>query len=135
MAHTKDAPPLPDLTNGFSVASIPDGGSVAGSLGKAEVLLIRRGDRINAIGARCTHYRGPLAEGLIVGDTVRCPWHHACFDIHTGEALRAPALDPVACYRTERVGDLVFVREKIDPPAGRRPPVTPASVAIIGSDE
>ena len=132
MADTKNAAPLPDLANGFPLASIPDGGSVAGKLGKAEVLLIRRGDRVDAIGARCTHYRGRLADGLIVGETIRCPLHHACFSIRTGEALRAPALDPIACYRIERVGELVHVREKIEQPAGKTPAVIPGSIVIIG---
>ena len=83
-----------DLASGVTVNSIEDGGMVLGHVGKDHVLLARTGDRFFAVGAHCTHYHGPLAEGIVVGDTVRCPWHHACFSLETGEALRAPALDP-----------------------------------------
>jgi len=123
-----------DLTAGVRIDSLPDGATLAGHIGEDEIVVVRRGDRIFAIGAHCTHYHGPLADGLVVGDTVRCPWHHACFDLATGEALRAPALDPVACWRVERKGDTVFVREKL-PAKTKTAPVGsehPSSIAIVG---
>src|SRR5882672_7802182 len=131
-------PQTPDLTLGVPVDSLSSGGTLLGRVGEDEVLLARAGDRFFAVGAHCTHYHGALAEGLVVGDTVRCPLHHACFSLDTGEALRAPALDPIACWRVERRGDVVFVREKISepPPApsggstgfGRHP----SSIVIVG---
>jgi NADPH-dependent 2,4-dienoyl-CoA reductase/sulfur reductase-like enzyme/nitrite reductase/ring-hydroxylating ferredoxin subunit len=132
MATSKDAPER-DLRAGVPLRDIPDGSMITGRAGEDEVLIARRRDVFFAIGAHCTHYHGPLAEGLMVGDTVRCPWHHACFDLRTGEPVRAPAMDPVDCWRVERVGDTVFVREKIAPKvAPRRPSVTPESVVILG---
>jgi apoptosis-inducing factor 3 len=107
-----DAAPKPDFKSGVPIAAVPDGGLLLGSVGGEDAVLIRRGDEWYAVGAYCSHYHGPLAQGLIVGDTLRCPLHHACFDLRTGEALRAPALDPIACWRVERVGDTVYVREK-----------------------
>src|SRR5437667_8995654 len=102
-----------------------------------DVLILKRDSDIFAIGAHCTHYHGPLADGLVVGDTIRCPWHHACFALPTGEAVRAPALDPVACWRVERSGDKIFVREKLAPPAPKTASsedirLWPESVVIIG---
>ena len=86
---------------------------LAGHVGDDAVLLARRGDEFFAVGATCTHYGGPLAEGLMVDDTVRCPWHHACFSLRTGEALRAPALSPLACWSTEvRDGERSSCAEK-----------------------
>ncbi len=112
MTDAKDTP-SPDLRSGFSLHEIPDGGTVVGRAGTEDLILVRRGAELFAVGAHCTHYHGPLADGLVVGDTVRCPWHHACFSLRTGEALRAPALDPIACWRVERIGDTAFVREKL----------------------
>ena len=86
-----------DLTKGVPAASVPDGGMIAGRVGDADVLVARVGGEFFAVRALCTHYRGPLVDGLLVGDTVRCPLHHACFSLRTGEALRAPALDPLVC--------------------------------------
>jgi apoptosis-inducing factor 3 len=124
-----------ELTAGVPVDSVPDGGTLAGRVGDDEVVLVRRGDRFFAVDAHCTHYGGLLAEGLVVGDTIRCPLHHACFDLASGEALRAPALHPIGCWRVECQGNSVFVRDKLSPnkpnPARRSTP-HPSSVVIIG---
>ena len=127
-----------DLRSGVPLEALPDGGFVRGRVDSEDAILVRRGDALHAVGAFCTHYHGPLADGLIVGDTVRCPWHHACFSLRTGEALRAPALDPIACWRVERVGDTVFVRERMAAPEPQKaglPAGTaalPTAVVIVG---
>ncbi len=122
----------PDLTQGVSLADLPDGGQLLGHSGGEAVLVVRRGEEVFAIGATCTHYGGPLAEGVVDGDTVRCPWHHACFSLRTGEALRAPALNPVACYKVERTGDRITIREKVDRTPERKAS-GPESVVILGA--
>jgi NADPH-dependent 2,4-dienoyl-CoA reductase/sulfur reductase-like enzyme/nitrite reductase/ring-hydroxylating ferredoxin subunit len=131
----KTRPAPPDLTKGVAAREIPEGGMLLGRVGDDEVVLARSGDRFYAVGAHCTHYHGPLAEGLIVDDTVHCPLHHACFSLKTGEALQAPALDPIACWRVARENDSVFVREKIEPlpqAAAVRLSHNPSSVVIVG---
>jgi len=121
-----------DLKRGVAIARIPDHGKLSGVVDGEDVLVVRRGAELFAIGAHCTHYHGPLADGLVVGDTVRCPWHHACFSLRTGEALRAPALDSVDCWRVERLGDTVFVREKLSLSVPKRATNAPSSVVIVG---
>src|SRR6266446_5572183 len=105
MGSTQSNSTGPDLAQGVSINELPDGGMLLGHVGEDPILLARRGDEFFAIGATCSHYGGPLAEGLMVGDTVRCPWHHACFSLKTGEATDAPAFNPVACWKVERRGD------------------------------
>ncbi len=133
---TSDSPPAgPDLTAGIPVADLADGAMVAGRVGDEAVLLARRGETFHAIGATCTHYNGPLAEGLLVGDTVRCPWHHACFSLETGEALHAPALSPVPCWKTEVRDGNVRVLGKVErSPAPRVPAGSgkPDKIVIVG---
>src|SRR5260370_1998981 len=132
MAGTSETNKL-DFRNGFPIRDLGDGSMISGHADGEELVLARRGDEVFAIGAHCTHYGGPLAEGLIVGDTVRCPWHHACFSLRNGEALRAPALDPVPCWRVERLGDKIFVREQVSPPPPHRETERPNSdVTVAG---
>jgi NADPH-dependent 2,4-dienoyl-CoA reductase/sulfur reductase-like enzyme/nitrite reductase/ring-hydroxylating ferredoxin subunit len=132
-----DQPSKPDLRKGVSVAALADGDMLLGHVDDEDVLIARDGDGIFAVGAHCTHYHGPLADGILVDGTVRCPWHHACFSLRTGEAVRAPALDPIACWRVERQGDRVVVREKLNASEISRPTsptrlTRPDSVVIIG---
>jgi NADPH-dependent 2,4-dienoyl-CoA reductase/sulfur reductase-like enzyme/nitrite reductase/ring-hydroxylating ferredoxin subunit len=122
-----------DFSKGVAASSLSDGGMILGHVGDEDVVLARSGGELFAVRAQCSHYRGPLVEGLVVGDTVRCPWHHACFSLRTGEALRPPALDPIACWRVEREGDTIFIREKLPQPMpAPSPKQQPSSVVIVG---
>jgi len=128
----------PDLAAGVAENDLQDGAMLLGHAQGEPVMLARQGKEVFAVAAHCTHYGGPLAEGLLVGTTVRCPWHHACFDLRTGSAIRAPALNDVACFAVERKDGKIFVGEKREserkaPTSAKPNPAHPASVAIIGA--
>ena len=130
-----DLSTLPDLRAGLEIRDIPDGGMVSGRIDSEEAILVRRGAEYFAVGAQCTHYHGALAQGLVVDDTIRCPLHHACFNLRTGAALRAPALDPLSSWRVEQTAGKVFVRERLPEPRPATADSTgnvPATVTIIG---
>jgi NADPH-dependent 2,4-dienoyl-CoA reductase/sulfur reductase-like enzyme/nitrite reductase/ring-hydroxylating ferredoxin subunit len=126
----------PDLAQGIALAELQDGQMLVGHAGGEQVLLVRRGSEVLAIGAHCTHYNAPLVDGLLVGDTVRCPWHHACFDLRTGEALRAPAFSPAACWSVQQRDGKAFVGDKqAEPspqPRGRPATALPERIVIVG---
>ncbi len=134
MGTAQDKPSGPDLGEGVPLGDVPDGGMLGGHVGGDAVLVARRGDKFYAIGATCTHYSGPLAEGLMVGETVRCPWHHARFCLRTGEALGAPALNPVSCWKVEQRNGKLFVREKTEGARAKRvtPAAKPGRIVIVG---
>ena len=124
----------PDLSVGVKLSELPDGAMLGGHVDDQPVLLARCGDELFAVGSKCPHYGGPLAEGLLVGETVRCPWHHACFSLRSGEVLRAPARDPLPRWRVEVSDGTAYVREGIERQA--RPALSPAqlppSIVIVG---
>ena len=109
MAEEDAKPKGPDLSKGVALASFPESGMLTGHVGEDEVLLVHRDGEVFAVSAHCTHYHGPLADGLVVDGTVRCPWHHACFDLSTGKALHAPAFDPLGRWKVEQRDGMVFV--------------------------
>jgi NADPH-dependent 2,4-dienoyl-CoA reductase/sulfur reductase-like enzyme/nitrite reductase/ring-hydroxylating ferredoxin subunit len=133
MAEEQAPPAGPDLTQGVLPEDFT-GETLLGHVGDQDVLLVRSGPEIFAIDAHCSHYHGPLAEGLVVGESIRCPWHHACFDLRTGEASRAPALNPLAVWQVEHKGDRILVRQKRDQPKPRvkQPVDAPGRIVIVG---
>jgi apoptosis-inducing factor 3 len=135
MSEEKDKLDGPDLTGGVALSTVSEGAMLLGHAHGEPVILARRGGEVFAVGAVCTHYGAPLADGLLVDDTVRCPWHHACFSLRTGEALRAPALNPISCWRVEQRDDRVYVLERLDTTPQPPLPVTagiPRSIVIVG---
>ena len=125
----------PDLVTGVPVGALSDGGKILGHAHGEEVLLVRIGHDIFAISPHCTHYHGPLADGLVAGRTVRCPWHHACFDLKTGEALKAPAIDPLQSWNVEQRDGMITVTTKRNHPKAvsrRAGNGTPQDIVIVG---
>ncbi len=135
MTQSDTLPPGPDLAKGVPLASVPASGVLAGHVDGSAVLLSRLPDGIFAVSGTCTHYGAPLAGGLVVGDEVHCPWHHACFSLRTGRALKTPAFAPLQAWRVEVVDDNVFVRTELEaatptPPAHPQEP--PQRIVMIG---
>lgn len=133
-----NTPAGPDLATGIAVSNLNENEPLLGHVGEDEVILVKRGNDYYAVGAICTHYGGPLAEGLVVGETVRCPYHHACFSLRNGEVLNAPGMATLPCWNVELSGDTVRVGER-RPEAERgawQPPAdaeAPRSILIVGA--
>lgn len=126
----------PDLGRGIELSRLREGEPLVGHLGDEAVLLVRYGEEVLAVGARCTHYGGPLAEGLVDAETVRCPWHHACFSLRTGEPLSAPAVNPLPRWEVEvKEGVVQLGKRRLASPLdalGRRAE-GPESVVVVGA--
>jgi NADPH-dependent 2,4-dienoyl-CoA reductase/sulfur reductase-like enzyme/nitrite reductase/ring-hydroxylating ferredoxin subunit len=133
MAEQQTPPAGPDLTQGIAASEL-SGNMLVGHVSDDEILLVKSASEIFAIDAHCSHYHGPLADGLVAGESVRCPWHHACFDLRTGEAIRAPALSALAVWKVERQGDRIVVRERREQPKPRIKGVVdaPDRIVIVG---
>jgi apoptosis-inducing factor 3 len=133
MSAPANPPEGPDLAAGVDLAAVPEDGILLGHVAGEAALLVRHRGQCFVTGAQCTHYGGPLAEGIVADNGVRCPWHHAAFSLATGEAMRPPALSPIPCWRVERQGDRVFARNRIEPAAPpRRAGSSPRSIVIVG---
>jgi 3-phenylpropionate/trans-cinnamate dioxygenase ferredoxin reductase subunit len=134
MTEAMTKPSTPDFAHGVASTQLPDGGMLAGRMGDEDALLVKRGTDVYAIGATCSHYGAPLIDGLLVEDSLRCPWHHACFKLQTGEAMRPPALSDLACWKVEQAGGMIYLRERLPKRAAAQlaPSGLPDSIVIIG---
>jgi NADPH-dependent 2,4-dienoyl-CoA reductase/sulfur reductase-like enzyme/nitrite reductase/ring-hydroxylating ferredoxin subunit len=132
MASGENKPSGPDFTKGIPAADLAEGAMLTGHVGDDEVMLARQGGKLFAVSAHCTHYHGPLAEGLLVGETVRCPWHHARFSLQTGEAVAAPALSPLTCWQVEEHDGTIVVKGKKGPSAPKTAASAGGRIVIVG---
>ncbi len=123
----------PDLTQGIELDQIPDGGMLEGHVGSEGVLLLRKGADLFAVAATCSHYGAPLKDGMFTGEDIRCPWHHARFDVQTGAVRGAPAFNALSCWRVDVDGSKVIVRDKKRPRPVRPHRGGPESVVIVGA--
>jgi NADPH-dependent 2,4-dienoyl-CoA reductase/sulfur reductase-like enzyme/nitrite reductase/ring-hydroxylating ferredoxin subunit len=124
----------PDFALGIASGEVAEGAPMRGHVAGKAAIMVRKGGEVFVVGAFCTHYHGPLAEGLVVGETIRCPWHHACFSLRSGEAERAPAFDALARWRVEQIEGMIFARERIRTAAPKTAPArAPGSVVIVGA--
>lgn len=123
----------PDLSIGVPADQLVDDTPLLGHVGDEAVLIVRQGGTFLAIGATCTHYSGPLAEGLVVGRTIRCPWHHGRFSLETGDAIGGPALNPVSCWEVAQEGGVVRVTGRRSKRSAATPRRKPESVVIVGA--
>src|SRR5262245_52151356 len=132
MASSDNKPSGPDFGKGVPADNVAEGTMLAGHIGDDEVMLARQGGKLFALSAHCTHYHGPLAEGLLVGETVRCPWHHARFNLQTGEAVAAPALSPLTCWQVEERDGTIVVKSRRAQPAPKPTASANEHIVIVG---
>lgn len=143
MADSNESAP-PELAAGVELQKLPPCGLLAVTADGEEAILVRGASGLFAVGGRCNHLGGPLAEGIVVGDTVRCPWHHACFSAASGAAVAAPAFERLPRWPVEvRDGQVYLDRRDAARVSSRsdgarphrasgRRPSSPEKVVIIG---
>jgi nitrite reductase (NADH) small subunit len=79
-------------------------------IGDEEIAIFNLGGRFLAIGNRCPHRGGPLADGIVAGESVVCPLHTRRVCLSSGEM--AGSTEPGACtksYPVEVVDGVVLV--------------------------
>src|SRR5215468_3997431 len=124
----------PELSKGIELADIPDGGMLTAQVNGGPVIAVRRGEEVFVLAAACAHYGAPLWDGVFLGWEVRCPWHHAHYDVRTGEAVNPPGPRGISTYLVVREGSRVRAGARRDPTAARTAiRSTPSSVLIVGA--
>ena len=122
----------PDFAIGIAMSDLSESTPLLGHAHGNAVVLIRQGANVHALGAKCSHYGGPLAQGLVVGESIRCPSASRVLRLRTGEAVGAPGLNPIACYEVQRRGDRVIVGSKQSLQPGKPPPKSPPPLSSSG---
>lgn len=93
-------------------ADLDEGKPVVVHAGDQDVLLVRQGGEIHALGNTCSHAGGPLHEGSLSDGCVTCPWHGSQFRLSDGHLKRGPATDHQPAYDVRVDGGKVSVRRR-----------------------
>jgi 3-phenylpropionate/trans-cinnamate dioxygenase ferredoxin subunit len=99
----------PHFTPVAAVADIAPDTAQAVRAGDRALLIVHHGGRLFAIENRCSHAAEPLECGRVRYGWIACPAHGAKFDLETGDALSAPAADPIATFAVRVVGNTIEV--------------------------
>lgn len=128
---------LPDLSSPIPLDQLEEGKPFPGTFEDESVVLVRRGDTVSAVSGSCPHAGADLAAGMVVDGELRCPWHHARFDLDTGAATGGPAVDGLGCFAVEVTGGTVRVlghKEVQDVVSlGGRPTTGPRRIGVVGA--
>lgn len=94
----------------MKAADLAEGAMRQVEVGPVVILVARVGGKFYAVGGTCPHYGAPLAEGVLSGGRVVCPWHQSHFCVATGKMLEPPTLDDLPRYEVRLEGEDVVVR-------------------------
>lgn len=91
-----------------NVQNIPlrEGRSVR--VGDRDIAIFNLGERFLAVDGRCPHQGGPLADGIVVGETVVCPLHAWKVCLRSG-SVKAPGEQACIQSYPTRVEDGVLL--------------------------
>jgi apoptosis-inducing factor 3 len=123
-----------------NTSDLRDGDMKEVQVGETRILLARVGDRFHAVSATCPHYGAPLAEGVLCGTRIMCPWHHAAFNVINGDSEEPPALDALVSYLVRVENERILVSVPEETPDRRTPTMVthdavadPRQFIIIGA--
>jgi len=118
-----DVPDLPEEVEAVVCAGdqVQEGAMKEVEVEGHKVLVLRQQGELRAFSGTCTHYGAPLVRGALGDNSIRCPWHGACFSSKTGDIEDFPGLDSLACFRAEeREGKVVVTAGRKELVRGRR---------------
>lgn len=104
-----------------NTSDLRDGEMKEVSIDETRILLARAGERFYAVSAVCPHYGAPLAEGVLCGTRIVCPWHHAAFNVVNGDLEEPPALDALVSFAVRVEGEHILVSVPEETPDRRTP--------------
>ena len=122
----------------LTLSQLPPGTTHVAEVGDYSVLFANVGGEVYAVENKCSHFGLPLDKGALCEHRLRCPFHHACFDVRDGAQLEAPGMDGLRTFavRTEGQDILVAPEPTVRPTENYAPAAPPESgvydYAIVG---